>query len=444
MDFKSLLRLLNEGASFYIIFPAMVFLGIYLSIKLRFVQISKLKLSFSYLIKKEGGQGNITHYEAISAVLAGNLGTGNISGMAVAIATGGPGALVWMWVMSLFGSIIQYSSCLLGIKYRKKNEDGEYVGGPMYYLSSGAHMKKLASFFAIAAILAALMVGNFAQVNSITLPLKEMGLPPLICGLILAVLTGFVILGGIRRFARLASSIVPIMALFYLGAALYILYNHKERVADAFTLMIQAAFKPQAVLGGGLGFTLLKAVASGFERGVFATDAGTGLAPILQASAQTKNPVVDAVVTLVAPFLVMVVCSLTGMVILVTDAWDLSYLQSTNMVTYAFEKGLGHVTGKYIVITALFLFAYTTILAWCYCAEKAWGYLFGNKQVHILKWLYIGFIPLGALAHVDLVWLMADITISFMLCLNLYGVMKLSTNVIGDSREFFEVETLSQ
>ncbi len=441
MHLKELLTFFNESLTVYLVFPAMIFVGLYLSIRLKFVQVSKLKLSFKWLVRKDGGQGSISHYEAVSAVLAGNFGTGNISGMAIAVATGGPGALVWMWVMAFFGAVIQYASCLLGIKYRRRNEEGEYVGGPMYYLSQAGGGKIIGKLFAFAAICAALMVGNFAQVNSISLPMAQLGISPLVCGVVLAILSGFVILGGIYRFAKFASAVVPVMALIYFLTALVILVLNKAEFFPSLRLMFQCAFSPHAVLGGGLGYTIFKALSSGFERGVFATDAGTGLAPILQASAQTKNPVVDAVVTLVAPFLVMLVCTTTGLILLMTGAWKVPGLKSTNMVTFAFEQGLGHPIGRYIVILALFLFAYTTILAWCCCAEKAWGYIFGTKRVKLLRWLYILLIPVGAIAHVDIVWLLADTTIAMMLCLNLVGIMRLSSDVIEDSREYFLSET---
>ena len=189
----------NENFTFFFVFPAIVLLGLYLTIRLRFLQVSKLKMSFAYLLKKDPeSQGNISHYQAISAVLAGNFGTGNISGMAVALSTGGPGALVWMWVMAFLGASIQYASCVLGVKYRQKNRGGEYAGGPMYYLSDGLKLKGLAILFSIFTVFGALTVGNFAQVNSVVLPLQKMGFPPLICGIILAIVVAIVILGGLH------------------------------------------------------------------------------------------------------------------------------------------------------------------------------------------------------------------------------------------------------
>lgn len=432
------LEVLNQSFTFFIIFPAILVTGILLTLKLKCLQISKIPLSFFYLVKADKGQGSITHYEAISSVLAGNFGTGNISGMAVALTAGGPGALVWMWIMAFFGSIVQYGSCLLGVKYRQKNEQGEYVGGPMYYLFHGLGKKNLGILFSLCAILGAFMVGNFAQVNSVMLPLQNLGVEPIYVGLFLAVISSVVILGGISRFAKVASSVVPLMAFVYFASACVILFKFRTEIPAAAMTMIISAFSMKSMVSGTLGFGLYKALSTGFERGVFATDVGTGLAPILQAGAQTKNPVIDAVISLIAPFMVMIVCTTTALVILVTKAHENLLLKSTNMVTFAFEKGLDHHFGKYIVIVSLFLFAYTTILAWCCVAEKAFGFIFGLKHLKKMQILYILMIPVGAVVHVDLIWLLADITISCMLCLNLYGIFKLAPQITYETRDYFK------
>lgn len=438
ISLKSILIGFNEGFTFFFVFPAIVLLGLYLTLKLRFVQISKLKLSFSCLLKKENqSQGNISRYQAMSSVLAGNFGTGNISGMAIAISTGGPGALVWMWLMAFLGASIQYASCILGVKYRKKNEEGEFVGGPMYYLRDGLGYKKLAVLFGVFTVAGALTVGNFAQTNSVTLPLQTMGFHPLVCGFVMAALVGVVLLGGIQRMAKFASIVVPVKAFLYLGTALIILAMHAENIIPAFKLMFTAAVNPSSAYGGMMGFGAAKALTAGFDRGLFATDAGTGIVPILQSSARTVNPVIDGVATLIAPFLVMIVCTTTGLVLIVTGVWQDPSLKSTNMVTHAFQTGLGHVIGSYIVIVALVLFSYTTILAWAFCAEKAIGFLCGTRQAEWFKYFYVALIPLGTVIHVDLIWRLADVSISLMLMTNLIGIVGLSKEVIGESREFF-------
>lgn len=438
MPFKDFLLHLNEFFTFYLVFPSILILGVYLTIRLRFVQISKLKMSFASLIKKDDpGEGNISHFQAIAAVLAGNFGTGNISGMAIALATGGPGALVWMWVMAFLGSAIQFANCLLGVKYRKKNSANEYVGGPMYYLSEGLGWKKIAIIFSLMVIFAAFAVGNFVQVNSVSLPLAQLGINPWLSGLLMAALVAIVILGGAHRVAKVSSAVVPFMAVLYLSGALYILGIHLDRVASAFVEMIQSALGMASLVGGTAGYTVMKALTTGFNRAIFATDAGTGTVPILQAEAKTKHPVVDGVVTLVAPFLVMIVCTATALTLIVTGVWSDSTLQSTNMVTVAFTSVLGVKMGTSLVLVALFLFGFTTTIAWASCLERAVGYLWGRRPVRFFQLLYIVLVPVGALLKVDFVWIFADITLTGMLILNLMGVAGLSKEVIEDTKAFF-------
>lgn len=437
MGLKNLLELFNHNFTLFVIFPSIIAAGLYLTLRLRFVQFLKLRRSFKCLTKKNSeSEGNISHFGAISSVLAGNFGTGNISGMAIALASGGPGALVWMWIMVAFAAAIQYASCLLGVTYRSKNHDGEYCGGPMYYLKEGLGFKKLGSLFACFTIFGAVTVGNFAQVNSIILPLEKVGLSPLYCSLAMAALVAVVILGGIKRLANFASIIVPFKALMYLGTAFTIIALNYEKVLPAFSLMFQSAFDFGPVAGGLAGSLMLKAITTGFDRGLFATDAGTGIVPILQASARSEHPVVDGIATLIAPLMVMIVCTATGLVLIITGAFQDPTLQSTNMVTYAFSTGLGSEIGGIIVIVALILFAYTTILAWSYCGEKALEFLVGSGKAHWFRIFFIALVPIGSLLHIDIIWTLADISITLMLMINLIGVLGLSTHVIESSRYF--------
>jgi AGCS family alanine or glycine:cation symporter len=437
MDFQQVLQYLNQNFTFYCVFPILVALGIFLTIKLRFLQITKLKKSFRLLLSHEiEGSGNISQYQAVAAVIAGNLGTGNISGMAIALLVGGPGALLWMWVTVFLGSIIQYSSCLLGVKYRTQNASGEYVGGPMYYLQKGLGLKKLAVAFAFCTLGAALAVGNFAQVNSMILPLKSLGISPLLCGFFIAIAASLVMIGGVNRVAKAAASIVPFMAILYLGAGFVILLSYRQEFIPAVILMWKSAFQGSAILGGVAGFTVIKAVTTGLERGVFATDVGTGIVPILQSGARTKDPVVSGIVALLAPFLVMLICSMTGLILIVTGASTQSGLESTNMVVFAFQQVFGQGIGLTIVILTLSLFAYTTIIAWGGCAEKAAEFLWDKKKSKVFVYLYLALIPVGAVLNVSFVWVFADIAISLMLVINLIGIIGLSKDVIEESRRF--------
>lgn len=436
-DLGSLLENINRNFTLFIVFPSLLLLGLFFSINLKFVQLSKLKMSFRAIFQSGGkGEGNISHYQAVASVLASNFGTGNISGMAVALVTGGPGALVWMWVMTFLSTTVQYANCLLGIKYRRKNEVGEYVGGPMYYLSHGLGYKKLAHIFSLCVIFAAFGVGGFVQINSIALPLKEFGIAPWITGVVIAFFVGIVILGGSRRVALVSSAVVPFMAILYLGASLFILYSYRENLLPALQLMFQSAFSPVTMIGGALGFTLLKSLTTGFDRAIFATDAGTGIVPMLQSGAKTKDPVISGVVSLLPPFLVMIVCTATGLVLIVTGAFQVTTLQSTNMVTHAFREGIGN-WGIYIVLFSLLLFGYTTTIAWASCLEKAVDFLFGRRFIKAFLLSYIVLVPLGALLKVGVVWLIADIALSSMLLFNMIGVAGLSKEVIRDTRAFF-------
>lgn len=437
MYIGELLKFFNYHFTLFIIFPAFLCIGLYLTLRLRFVQITKLKNSVTSLTKSnKQSEGEISRFGAISAVLAGNFGTGNISGMAVAIATGGPGALVWMWIMAFFGAAIQYASCVLGIAFRKKNEKQGYSGGPMYYLRDGLGFSKLAILFAIFTLFGAITVGNFAQINSIVLPLEKMGFSAFYCSLVIAVMVAIVMLGGIQRLAYFASLIVPFKALLYLGTAAIIIGFNYDKAWSAVGLMFQHAFGFSSFVGGAMGISVLKAISTGFDRGLFATDAGTGIVPILQANARSTHPVMDGIATLIAPLMVMIVCTATGIILILTDAWLQSDLQSTNMVTYAFSKGLDSPIGGYIVILALVLFAYTTVMAWAYCGEKALEFLIGPTKKQWFCLFYVLCIPLGAVLNVELIWVLADIAISLMLMINLIGIVGLSQSVIDSSRQF--------
>ncbi len=430
----------SHAATLYLIFPAILLLGLYLSARLRLVQLTKLSEGFATIFKKQKSkEGGISHYQAVSSVLASNFGTGNISGTAVALTMGGPGALVWMWIMTFLGSAIQFANCLLGVKYNSKNKKGEHVGGPMYYISKGLGMKKLALLYAVAAIIASFFAGNFVQANSITLPFASMGVAPWISGGVLALFVGLVVLGGSQRIVRVSSAVVPFMALLYLGASVFILGRYHAQLVPMLQLIMKAAFSPTSFLGGTMGFGVMKALTTGFDRGIFATDAATGIVPILQSNTQTKHPAVDGVISLVAPILVMIICSATALVLLVTGAWGGdTQLQSTNMVIHAFNSGISGNLGIYIVLISLVLFGYTTIIAWATCLERAVEYLLGSRFVLPFLLLFTLLTPLGALINVNFAWILADVTLLFMLVINLIGVTGLSREVIGDARSFFK------
>lgn len=429
-----LLLKLNELITLYVVIPLFLIIGVYLSLRLRFPQITKLKFALRQLLaKNENEEGSISNFEAISTVLAGNLGTGNISGMAIALASGGPGAIVWMWLMAFLGMIIKYACCLLAIKYRHLNTQNEWVGGPMYYLREGLKAPRTAAFFSIFAITSAFTVGNFVQVNSLTLPLAQTGIPPLIIGIVFACFTALIVIGGLKRVATFVTKVVPGMTLLYLVAALVILVRYYDQLPQAFSLIFQAAFSPSAIGGGIFAHTFMRTLTVGFNRGIFATDAGLGMEGVLQSSARTKDPRAEGLVAMTAPVVVMIVCTITSLVLIVTGAWQVPGLHSTNMCTWAFREGLGTGMAELIITTCLILFSLTTIIAWAFCAEKAVEYLFGLSAISKFNWLFILCIPFGAIADVHFVWAIADLSVILMLCTNMVGIVGLIKQVVRDS-----------
>jgi AGCS family alanine or glycine:cation symporter len=431
------LRDLNENLTVYVVIPLILIIGLYLTFRMKWIQFTRIGVGLKHLLmKEEKEKGSISNFQAISTVLAGNLGTGNISGMAIALSVGGPGSLFWMWIMVFLSGILKYAGCFLGFKYRIKNKENEYVGGPMYYLTNGLKSKTLGILFAVFCIFTAITTGNLVQVNSIILPLKEIGINPFLVGIVLAILVGIVILGGTMRFARVAEVVVPVMALLYIISAAIILVIYYDKIIPALSLVIFSAFKPLALAGGGLGYGFFYALSSGFQRGVFATDAGVGVAPILQSGAREKKPVLEGFVAMTAPLFVIIICTMTVLVLMVTDAWVKSGLESTNMCAWAFEKGLSSKIGVYIIIVALLFFAFTTILAWSTAAGKAVEYLFGLKSEKIFEYIFVLIVPVGALLNVKLIWSLADVSMALMLIINLIAVIGLSKKIIKDTLAF--------
>lgn len=438
LSIASLLTVFNKSFTVWVVFPFLVGLGGYLTWKLKGLQFSKLKMAFTQLFDKNGGvveEGTVSRYQSVATVLASGFGTGNISGMAVALATGGPGALFWMWVMASLGSIVQFANCLSGFKYREKNTDGEYVGGPMYYLKKGLGWKKLASVFAVLVILVSFTAGDMVQANSIALPLAKVGISPWISGLVMMLVVGLAVIGGARRIASVAGVMVPIMALFYIGGSVVALSMFYDQIIPALSLIMKSAFGFGPAMGGVLGFGIMQAIIFGFNRAIFATDAGTGVAALLQSGASSKRPVIDGVASLIAPFMVMLVCTATFLVLLVTGAFQTD-LESTNMVIYGFSQAFGS-PGAYLVFIALFLFAYSSILGMAACLDRGVEYLFGDRFIKPFRYLFILMIPVGAVMHVNMAWILADISLTLMLVINLAATAGLAKQVITEKNQFF-------
>lgn len=430
----------KEVITLAVIFPVIVIVGGYFSIRLRFLQLTKLRTAVSLVTLKER-KGGISSFGAMAAILGGNLGTGNISGVAIAIMTGGPGALLWMWVMAILASITKYVGCFLGVNFQTKNEKGEWVGGPMFYIRDGLKWKPLSILFCIFTITSALTVGNLVQVHALSLPVSELKINPLYFGIPLALLVGGVILGGLKRFAHVVSALVPVMAIAYVGTCLIILFFFRSEIGHSFRLIIDSAFGLESAVGGIFGFGILSAIRAGFDRGLFATDSGLGLAPILHAAVYDPSPDHDnrhtqGLISVLSPMIVMVVCTVTGLVLLTTKAaWRID-LSSTTMCMEAFRLGFKSLWAGQIVSVTLFFFAFTTILTWSFCANRAVEFLFGLRYVRPFQFLFIAIIPLGAFLQEQAVWTIADFSINLMFISNMIGVTALSGLVISKNNNY--------
>jgi AGCS family alanine or glycine:cation symporter len=423
--------------------PMLIFLvgtGLWLTIALRGVQFRKLWFSLYLALVRRREEtdepGDITHFQALMTALSATVGTGNIAGVATAIAAGGPGALFWMWVTGLVGMATKYSEAVLAVKYRITDEDGEMSGGPMYYISRGLGWKWLGTLFAVFAAIAAFGIGNMVQSNSVADAVEAtFRVPFYITGVVLMILTAMVVLGGIKSIGRVTGVVVPVMIIFYVAGTLVILVMYAAKIPDALALVVSQAFSPTAAVGGFAGATVMLAIRMGVSRGVFSNESGLGSAPIAAAAAQTKHPVTQALVSMTQTFIdTIVVCTLTGLVLIVTGAWK-SGATGAELTTLAFQEGFDG--GKYIVTIGLMLFAYSTILGWCYYGEKSVEYLFSERAVKPYRILFVIFVGIGAVAKLDFVWSLSDTFNGLMAIPNLIGLLALSPVIAKETREYF-------
>ena len=424
--------------------PMLIFLvgtGFWLTIALRGIQFRKLwhSLYLALVKRKEETDepGDITHFQALMTALSATVGTGNIAGVATAIAAGGPGALFWMWITGLVGMATKYSEAVLAVKYRKVDEDGTMSGGPMYYISRGLGWKWLGTLFAIFAAVAAFGIGNMVQSNSVADAVEAtFQVPFYVTGIILMIFTAVVILGGIKNIGKVTGVLVPIMIVFYMAGALIILLINIAGIPAALALIVKQAFTPTAASGGFLGAGVMMAIRMGVARGVFSNESGLGSAPIAAAAAQTKHPVTQALVSMTQTFIdTIIVCTMTGLVLILTGAWD-SGKTGAELTTFAFQ--LGFPGGAYVVTIGLVLFAYSTILGWSYYGEKSIEYLFGEKAVMPYRIVFVIFVGVGAVAKLDLVWSLSDTFNGLMAIPNLIGLLALSPIIVKETKSYFE------
>lgn len=417
--------------------------GFWLTLSLRGLQFTKLghALYLALIKRKEDGDepGDITHFQALMTAMAATVGTGNIAGVATAIAIGGPGALFWMWITGLVGMATKYSEAVLAVKYRIVDENGEMSGGPMYYISRGLNLPWLGAVFAVFAAVAAFGIGNMVQSNSVADALQStFNVPHWITGLVLMGCTAAVILGGIKSIGRVASILVPIMVVFYVLAALYIIFGRITEVPAALIFIVTQAFSPTAAVGGFAGASIMLAIRMGVARGVFSNESGLGSAPIAAAAAKTKNPVTQALVSMTQTFLdTLIVCTMTGLVLVLTGVWS-NGMTGAALTSHAFESAMAG--GSYIVTIGIMLFAYSTILGWCYYGEKSMEYLFGIKSVLPYRLVFVCFVGVGAVAKLSLVWNISDTLNGLMAIPNLIALLLLTPVIVAETKKYFNTE----
>jgi len=430
--------------------------GVYQTIRQKFVQIRGFKHGLALtagLYDNIEDEGQVSHFEALSTALSATIGVGNIAGVATAIAAGGPGAMFWIWVTAALGMSLKFTECTLAVKYRDKQPDGSVRGGPMYYIKNGLGHKwmPLAIFSALATSISAFGIGNMVQANSVADALLNLAreyyplmassefLFRLAIGLILAFLTGLVIIGGIKRIARTASLLVPFMAIFYVGGALVVIVLNYERLIPALAEIFSSALQPKAAIGGFMGATVMQTIRYGVARGIFSNESGLGSAPIAHATARTNIPVREGLVALNEPFMdTLVICTMTGLVIVLSGKWMApEQLTGSPLSAAAFAWGLpfgGHI----IVGVGLALFAYTTLVGWYYYGETAIIFLFGPKGAQVYKWIYVFLIPVGATVALKLVWGIADIFNALMALPNIIAIILLAGVVVREQDTYFK------
>lgn len=415
--------------------------GIYLTLRLGLLQIRYLPKAFRLIFTEDKGHGDISSFGALATALAATVGTGNIVGVATAIQTGGPGALFWMWMAAFFGMATKYAEGLLAIKYRTKDDKGYISGGPMYYILNGMGEKwrPLASFFAVAGVLVALFgIGTMTQVNSITASLKaSFGTVPEVASVVIALIVSAIIFGGIHWISKVSEKVVPFMAAAYILVTVIIISLHGDQLLPALKAVFSGAFTGTAAMGGFAGATVKMAIQKGVARGVFSNESGLGSAPIAAAAAKTNEPVEQGLISMTGTFIdTIIICSLTGLSILVSGEWMAS--GNSNTLTHDTFTGVFGPIGGIILTLCLVLFATTTILGWSYYGERCFEFLFGVRHINLYRIFFVLMVGLGGFLKLDLVWVIADIVNGLMALPNLIALLALSPIIIKESKRYFK------
>ena len=422
--------------------------GIYLTMKLKLLQVFKLPLALKCVFGKDDeknddkAKGDISSFAALCTALSSTIGTGNIVGVATAIQFGGPGALFWMWIAAFFGMATKYAEGVLAIKYRIVDENGEMSGGPMYYIEKGLGVKWLGKIFAFFGVCVACFgIGTFAQVNAISKSTKILfNVPLVVTAIIVTAVVAIVTLGGVKRISKVTETIVPFMAIFYIVGVIFLLILNIRELPEAILLIITSAFNPKAALGGSTGITVVVAMQRGIGRGVFSNEAGLGSAPIAAAAAKTKSPVKQGLITMTGTFFdTIIICTMTGLALIVTGVWDNVALEGAELTTEAFKLGIPIAyLGKYIVNIGLIFFAFTTILGWNYYGERCIEYIFGIEGIRPYRYIYIILIAIGGFLPLNLIFVLADIVNGLMAIPNLIALIALSGIVAYETDKYFK------
>lgn len=441
MDLSSIVSFFKDFSSLVWGWPMIIMLlgtHLFLTIRLRFPQLylfKALKLSFS---KEGNADGDVSQFRALATSLAATIGTGNIIGVATAVALGGPGAVFWCWLTGVLGMSTKYAEGLLAVKYRVKNSSGEMIGGPMYALEKGLGMKWLGILFCIFTALAAFGIGNTVQANSISLLLNESyNISPHFSGICMSVLTALVVIFGVKGIAKVCTALVPFMAVMYVLGCIYILIVNHAYLGQAFNLIFESAFSARAAGSGFAGTTVMMAARYGIARGLFSNESGLGSAPIVAAAAQTRNPVRQALVSSTGTFWdTVVICALTGLVLVssILAYPDIDHTSDAALTKMAFAK-IPYI-GTPVLSFGIVTFAFSTILGWTYYSQKAVEYLGGKKVMLAYRIVWIIMIYVGSVVNLSLVWSFADIVNAFMAVPNLISLLLLSGVIVKETRKY--------
>ncbi|WP_270670828.1 alanine/glycine:cation symporter family protein [Paraclostridium bifermentans] len=432
------------------LYPILIILvggGITMSITLRFFQITKLpfilKETFGKILKKGEGDGTITPFQAATSALASTIGAANIVGVPLAIATGGPGAIFWMWIIAIFGCALKYSEIILGIKYRVKNENGEYVGGPMYYLKNGAKMPILGSLFAFF-LMVEIAPSIATQSASIVQTAETINIPPVISGIAVVFIVGLVVYGGIKRISKVTEKLVPFMAIAYFLIALIVVLFSFENIPATFSLIFKGAFNPTAAAGGFAGSVVSATIRTGAARGAYSNEAGMGTSTIAHSAAVTDYPARQA---LWGVFEVIVdtlcICTITALLVLTTGTWSgVGADKAAAMPSMAIQSVLGTKFGGGFLTICMLMFVLSTLIVIIFYGEKQAEYLFGLKTSKIVRVIYLCFIMIGALCKLDNIVVLLDSALACVIATNMIGVIKLRKEVKEESDKFFKSQNL--